>query len=49
MNVRNEPAHVMACVFKRETHPHGGENFVSFNMEKAYQNWEEITLGGGGN
>jgi len=43
MNVRNEPVHVMACVVKRETPPpYGGGNFVSFNMEKVYQNRNNI-------
>ena len=32
-----EPVHGMAGVVKRETPPYGGGNFVSFNMEKAYQ------------
>jgi len=45
MNVQNQPVHVMACVVKREIPPHvemacGDGNFVSFNVEKAYQNRE---------
>jgi hypothetical protein len=37
MNVRNEPVQEIFCVVNVRPPPYGGGNFVSLNIEKAYQ------------
>jgi len=37
MNVRNELFHDLAYVINGKTPSYGGGNFVSFNIQKAYQ------------